>query len=150
MVSTFQMKEEASEIEYFASLYIYNFECMPNIINLKKNSKNWGKYYLAPENRCASPISYHLSRVPCHAVLYLSWVWVLLWLTVKKRNRNTKRHKKSQDLGIIKDSKITMLKDRVVNMYSNMNKNIGNYSREMETILIVKNRREMLDWKISE
>lgn len=38
-----------------------------------------------------------------------------------------------------------MLKDRVVNMYSNMNKNMGNYSREMETILIVKNRREMLD-----
>lgn len=49
-----------------------------------------------------------------------------------------------------KDLKIIMLKDIVVNIYENMNEDMRNFCREVDIIMIIKNKIEKLDWKILE
>lgn len=41
-----------------------------------------------------------------------------------------------------KDSKITMQKDTVAKMCDNMNEDMANFTREIETIIIIKNKRK--------
>lgn len=72
-----------------------------------------------------------------------------LWLRKEKYNINRLEIVKIFVL-LNKDLKIIMLKDIVVNIYENMNEDMRNFCREVDIIMIIKNKIEKLDWKILE
>lgn len=68
---------------------------------------------------------------------------ILYDLWSRKETGNT--HRCRESIIIIKVSKIIMLNDIVANTYDDMSEDMGSFSGEVETLIIVRNKRGTLD-----
>lgn len=76
-----------------------------------------------------------------HSAVYLNCAGYCWDPYSTKETGNTNRCRDNQDFDVVKDSKITMQRDTVAKM-SDMNKYMENFTREIETIIIIKNNRK--------